>query len=422
MKTKLTQRQAWSRRQLGDYFRIKHGYAFKSRLFAKGGAYVVLTPGNFRPDGGLKFEGQQKYYAGEFPPDFLLKAGDFLIVMTDLTQNAPILGSPAFIPEDDRYLHNQRLGKVIELKEGTMERCFLYHLLNSDGVRAQIKASATGATVRHTAPDRIYAVEVEVPPLLTQRKIAAILSAYDDLIENNLRRIKILEEMAQLVYHEWFVNFRFPGHEKVRMVDSELGMIPEWWEVRTLGNFCHITMGQSPKSEFYNTDGKGLPFHQGVTHFGQRFPTDRVYCSIQNRIAERGDILFSVRAPVGRINVANKKIVIGRGLCAIRSNSNYHWFVLHQLRELFKEEDTMGGGTIFKAVTKDDMHRIKVVMPVETRIRLFEEIAQPIAAEVEVLTDKNANLRQTRDLLLPKLISGEMDVSELDIDIGEEPE
>src|SRR4029077_19757019 len=154
-----------------------------------------------------------------------------------------------------------------------------------------------------------------------------ILSAYDDLIENNLRRIRILEEMARSIYREWFVSFRFPGHENAKRVDSPLGPIPEGWEVKKLGDVCQLTMGQSPKSEFYNKSGEGRPFHQGVTDFGERFPTDRLFCTARGRIAEAGDILFSVRAPVGRMNIADKKIIIGRGLSAIRHIASHQAFL-----------------------------------------------------------------------------------------------
>ena len=254
------------------------------------------------------------------------------------------------------------------------------------------------------------------PTLPTQHKIAIVLSTYDDLIENNTHRIKILEDMAQTLYQEWFVHFRFPGHENVPMVESPLGPIPEGWKVKQLGEMCDVLMGQSPKSEFYNETGEGLPFHQGVTDFGQRFPTDRVYCTVQKRIAEAGDILFSVRAPVGRINVANKKIVIGRGLSAIRSKSGDQAFVLQQLKDKFQEEDTIGSGTIYNAITKADLLGVQLLEPIGSIVAKFEEAAEPISLELANLTMKDTNLRQTRDHLLPKLISGEIDVSELDID------
>jgi type I restriction enzyme S subunit len=189
--------QCWRERRLGGFFRIKHGFAFKGEFFADDGRYILLTPGNFHADGGIKIKGdREKYYTGEFPSEFLLKKGDFLLVMTDLTQNAPILGSPGIVPESDRFLHNQRLGKVMALNETEMDWGFLYHLFNLPSVRAQIKASATGATVKHTAPDRIYDVKVRIPQVHVQRRISAVLSAYNHLIENNTRRIKILGEVA----------------------------------------------------------------------------------------------------------------------------------------------------------------------------------------------------------------------------------
>ena len=223
----------WESVHLGKFFTIKHGWAFKGKYFAEEGKYILLTPGNFNPDGGIKLKGnKEKYYVGDFPDEFLLKHGDLLVVMTDLTQDAPILGSPAFVMEDGKFLHNQRLGKIQELDESKVIFPFLYYLFNSSNVRNQIKASATGATVKHTAPERIYDVEVSLPPIAIQCKIAAVLGNYDDLIENNTRRIKILEEMAATIYREWFVEFRFPGHENVKMVESELGLIPQGWEVK----------------------------------------------------------------------------------------------------------------------------------------------------------------------------------------------
>jgi len=308
----------------------------------------------------------------------------------------------------------------ISLGSTLLDPLFLYYYLGQPDTIRWIFNQAIGATLPNLNTEIIRSIQVKYPTLFTQRKIAAILSAYDDLIENNTRRIAILEEMAQSLYREWFVHFRFPGHEKKCMVESALGMIPEGWEVVKLGEYCFITMGQSPSSEFYNTEENGLPFHQGVSDFGERFPKDRVYCTVANRIAEAGDILFSVRAPVGRINLANKKIVIGRGVCAIHSKADNQCFVFQQLKELFQEEDTIGNGAIFKAVTKEDMHGIKMLRPPQPIIISFEQQIQPIFSNLEVLLRKNANLRQTRDLLLPKLISGEVDVDGLKIaDVAE---
>ncbi len=300
---------------------------------------------------------------------------------------------------------------VFRHKEGISDAGYVFYLASSSIIRKPAEKSMSGASGRQRADlASIKDMDIPAPTLPTQRKIATVLGAYDDLIENNTRRIRILEAMAQALYREWFVKFRFPGHERVLMVESELGLVPEGWGVKKLADVCSILMGQSPKSEFYNDTGEGLPFHQGVTDFEDRFPTTRKYCTVLKRVAEAEDILFSVRAPVGRINIADKKIVIGRGLCAIRSLSGNQVFVFQQLKEQFKEEDTMGGGTIFKSVTKKDMNGIRFLAPSEAQITNFEEIVTPIFAELENLTLKNTNLRRTRDLLLPKLISGEVEV------------
>ena len=246
-------------------------------------------------------------------------------------------------------------------------------------------------------------------------KIVAILSAYDDLVESSLRRIEILEEVARRLYREWFVEFRFPGHERARFVDSPLGPIPEGWEVRALGDVANVTMGQSPRSEFYNETGEGLPFHQGVASFDNRFPTTNVHSSRGTRLAAPGDLLFSVRAPVGRINVAPSRTILGRGLCGIRHRFDHQHFLFYQLKENFKKEDSMGGGTIFKAVTKREMLGVRVLVPNGDLERAFEERVEPGEVLIESLTKRNAALREARDLLLPRLISGDLDVSDLPV-------
>jgi len=335
-----------------------------------------------------------------------------------LFSNIGSVGDAAFINIDKEFsIKNVALFKP---DPDVVDSKYLYYVVLGQKFRGELFAKRSGVAQPFFSLEMLRSHEVEYHHDLTiQKKIASILSAYDDLIENNLRRIKILEEMAEAIYREWFVKFRFPGHEKARMVDSPLGKIPEGWEVVHLVDSCNIAMGQSPKSEFYNTSGDGLPFHQGVTNFGPRFPTERVFCTVKNRIAETGDILLSVRAPVGRINLADKRLIVGRGLCAIRNKNGQQWFTLHQLKERFHQENTMGGGTIFKAVTRKDVESVEFLNPANLTVQAFEGICHPVEAQIKILTEKNSNLHRTRDLLLPKLISGELDVSDLDIKTGE---
>jgi len=300
---------------------------------------------------------------------------------------------------------------VLRAKPNVSEQDFVFYFALQEELRAAAEKSMTGASGRQRADvSALKEFECEFPPLPTQHRIAGILSAYDELIENNQRRIRILEDMARSLYREWFVHFRYSGHESVPLVDSPLGPIPQGWEVKKLRDVCNLTMGTSPKSEFYNEAGDGLPFHQGVTNFGARFPTDRLFCTVESRIAEAGDILFSVRAPVGRMNITDKKIIIGRGLSAIHHKAGHQAFLWEQLRAKFTEEDMMGNGAIFASVTKDDMQGIELLCPTEQFIKAATRYFKPLHAEIEVLIKQTANLCRTRDLLLPRLLSGQINV------------
>ena len=247
---------------------------------------------------------------------------------------------------------------------------FLFYFFLYKGRVGHLSSLFTGSTIKHLPREKLALVEVPVPPHSTQDRIVSILSAYDDIIENNRRRIQLLEESARLVYKEWFVRLRFPGHEHVKIVDG----VPEGWERKQLGEVATIVMGQSPKSKYYNNIGNGLPFHQGVTNFGVRFPSHETYCSLPSRFAEAGDILFSIRAPVGRINITSDKIVIGRGLAAIRSNRDQQNFIFYALKDHFFKEDMIGGGAIFAAITKKDLHDVRILTVPDSTAKIFWSI------------------------------------------------
>ena len=153
---------SWTPVSLGECIKIKHGFAFKSKYFSDSGEKVLLTPGNFFEKGGFRRRKEKdRYYAGDYPASFELAENDLIVAMTE--QGAGLLGSPAWIPGGETYLHNQRLG-LIEVTDGSrLDKRFLYYLLNTRNVRAQINASATGTKVRHTAPERIYRVAVDIP-------------------------------------------------------------------------------------------------------------------------------------------------------------------------------------------------------------------------------------------------------------------
>lgn len=260
-----------------------------------------------------------------------------------------------------------------------------------------------------------HRLPVRVPEPATQRRIAQVVAAFDQLIEINERRIGLLEDLAHSLYREWLVHFRFPGHEHLQTVDSELGPIPEGWEVQPLHRVASVLMGQSPRSEFYNEEGDGLPFHQGVTGFGHLLPTHTTYTTVDKRVAERGDVLCSVRAPVGRMNISDKRLVIGRGLAAIRRTDAHQAFLLPQLRQALGEVDSLGGGTIYKAINKGQLTSLPVLEPPPQLVSRFSDTAEPALAQRITLIKQVRQLAATRDLLLPRLVTGLLDITDLDL-------
>lgn len=299
---------------------------------------------------------------------------------------------------------------VIQSKDkGRTSIKFFYYFL-----RPYLKAfeqQATGATTKFLTIRILHNVLVPDIGIDSQRKIAGLLSAYDDLIENNRRRIALLERMAEQLYREWFIRFRFPGYERAKFEKGH----PADWKLSTLGEIATFVMGQSPSSEFYNEIGNGLPFHQGVGTYGDRFPNNITFCSVDGRRAKAGDILFSVRAPVGRLNIADCNMIIGRGLAAIRHKQGFNAYLFNLLKVAFANEDIIGNGAIFNSVGKDELSKFPVFSPPSSLVQRFDEMASAIEKQLEVLSMSIRNLVKARDLVLPRLISGKLRVDQLDI-------
>jgi len=426
----------WETVNLGELFRIKHGFAFKGEFFSESGKYILLSPGNFQEEGGLKLKGdKEKYYIGEFPTEYLLNKGELLVVLTDLKQTAPILGASGFIRENNKFLHNQRLGKIVNLDESRIDINFLFYLFNYHQVRGQIKGSATGSTVRHTSPERIYEVKVSLPPPPIQRKIAAILSAYDRLIENNTRRIEILEEMARSIYREWFVKFRFPGHEQVQMVDSELGLIPEGWEVKQLDDIVLEIIdyrGKTPKklggdwseSGILAISAKNIKQGKLINLDKSNCVDEALYKKWMKSELKQGDILMTSEAPLGELYylVKHHKFCLSQRVYSIRANPDIiHPPILFSAlySPLIQEQIyARQSGTTVLGIRQTELRKVSVIVPLMELQISAAKMLDDFFNAIETLQVKNDNLRQTRDLLLPRLISDEIDVENLDINTG----
>src|SRR5450759_1596145 len=391
----------WETIQLGEVIDIKHGYAFKSKDYSDAGDLVLLTPGNCHESGGLKLKGdREKYYVGEFPPEFLLEEGDMLVVMTDLINTAPILGGSFVIPERNRFLHNQRLGLVQVTDETRIDRSFLFYLLNTYDYRAQVRGSASGATVRHTSPGRIKACKVLVPREVDyQRKVGGILSVYDDLIENNRRRMALLEEAARHLYGEWFVRLRFPGHEHTRITNG----VPEGWKRMSLGaaasNFDRLRV---PLSVFEREARPGsYPYHgaAGILDHIDGYIFDGRYLLV----GEDGTVKTQTGTPMlqlieGKFWVSNHAHVLSGGIISTE--------LLYCMLSFYPISGHVTGVAQPK-LTQENLNRIPVLNPPRLLRDQFQDVVDAIFSQHFVLQGQNHKLRAARDLLLPRLMSGE---------------
>ena len=403
----------WATVKFSELFRVKHGYAFKSSFFDTSGEFVLLTPGSFHEEGGYREQGEKtKFYTGDIPEDFLLNEGDLLVAMTE--QAPGLLGSSAWIPQSNRFLHNQRLGRIVDLNKRRLDQRFLYYLFNTRSVRAQIAGSASGTKVRHTAPERIGRVEVKLPPVEAQRTIAATLTAYDELMENNRRRMELLEESARLLYREWFVRLCFPGHEHARITNG----IPQGWERRTAYDAVEILSGGTPKTtnpDFW--DGE-IPFYTPKDATDsiwvkdcERTITESGLNNCNSRLFPKQTVFISARGTVGKLNMPQRPMAMSQSCYALVGKDHVSpCFLFSAMQEAVEALQQQAVGAVFDAIIMDTFKRITLLVPEPRMVRLFDDFAKPVFSQLENLMLQNQKLRAARDLLLPRLMSGEIAV------------
>jgi len=295
---------------------------------------------------------------------------------------------------------------------------FNYWLTAPDG-RAELKKCTIGSSQSAYTIVLLKGMEIELPSLPAQRRIASILSAYDDLIENNARRIAILEEMARRIYQEWFVRFRFPGHEGAQMVESELGLVPEGWRAAALGDVAaYINRGLAPK---YDDAAASIVINQKCIR-DQRLNLGEARKQGKPVPAEKvvrlGDVLINstgvgTLGRVAQVLEAIDNCTVDTHVSIVRPGKDCDpdFFGLTLLAQQAHFEAQGVGSTGQTELSRGRIAETSVVVPPLAVQRAFGKLVQPIRRLTVTLQSKNLNLRITRDLLLPKLISGELDVS-----------
>ena len=323
---------------------------------------------------------------------YVLKKGDIVFSRVGSVDRCSFVDQ-----KHDGWMFSGRCLRVRPSEE--VEPLFLYYFFCLNATKEFVRSIAVGATMPSINTKLLGEVEVVCPGIEEQRKIADILSKIDDKIEENQKINENLEQQAQAIYQQMFID----------NTSSD-------WTEGTLSDIADITMGQSPSGSSYNEDGNGTIFFQGRAEFGFRFPTVRLYTTEPKRMACANDTLMSVRAPVGDLNVAHTDCCIGRGLAAIHSKNNHQSFVLYTMFSLKKQLDIFNGeGTVFGSINRNSLNEMAILIPSSEKLDEFEAVVAPMDAAIRNNCDEICRLEQLRDSLLPKLMSGGLDVSDIDL-------
>lgn len=273
-----------------------------------------------------------------------------------------------------------------------------YFFSSKVGYNAIVSRSSGSVQVNIAKRNVIEQIPIRLPQLETQRKIVGVLNSIDEKIKENEKINNNLEQQAKAIYQQMFIENANPK-----------------WSEGTLSDIADITMGQSPSGSSYNEDGTGTIFFQGRAEFGFRFPTVRLFTTEPKRMACANDTLMSVRAPVGGLNVAHTDCCIGRGLAAIHSKNNHQSFVLYTMFFLKKQLDVFNAeGTVFGSINRKALNDMPILIPNIEHIKEFEKIVAPMDATICNNYDEICRLQEIRDSLLPRLMSGEIDVSDIE--------
>ena len=381
----------WKDCKLGDVLTLQRGFDLPRRKRQEGGVPVVSSSGitGYHSESKVRAPG---VVTGRYGP-----LGEVFYVTKDFWP----LNTTLFVRD---FKGNDPL--------------FVSYFLRTLNLAHQNVASSVPGLNRNV----LHLLPVRIPPLPTQRKIAAILSAYDDLIENNTRRIATLEQMAQAIYREWFVHFRFPGHEQVPLADSLLGPIPEGWGVVSFTDIADVLSGGTPKtrvSEYWNGS---IPFFSPrdvqssfyVTET-ERSITELGLVNCSSQLYPKNTVFITARGTVGTVVMPAVDMAMNQSCYALKGRDGIEQhFVFLAIRSCVDQLRAKAHGAVFDTIIMDTFRTLEVVRPPFALIKRLHSLVSPIFDQVLNLVYRNANLRRTRGLLLPRLISGEVDVAGLD--------
>jgi len=398
----------WNSHKLGEFVKIKHGWAFKSKHTIEDMTDdpILVNIGNFKYNGGFRFESTKiKRYVDEYPKEYKLVPNDMLLIMTCQTEGGEILGIPGIIPHDDNtYLHNQRLGKVEILNDLSVDKKYLYWFFLTQDFNQALFNSSSGTKILHTAPSRIESVDINLPPLKEQRAIAEVLSSLDDKIDLLHRQNRTLEEMAQTLFRQWFI-------EEAK----------DEWKEKSLSDFGDVICGKTPskkKPEYH--DGE-IPFIKIPDMHGNTFIfnttdtlTEEGSNSQKNKLLPPKSICVSCIATVGLVSMNIIESQTNQQINSIVPKEEYYRYFLYLFMKSSYDllHAMASGGTATLNLNTGNFQKMEVLRPNDTTLNDFHILVEPQFNKIFANQKQIKTLENTRDTLLPKLMSGEVRIKD----------
>lgn len=382
---------------LGTHINILSGFAFKSNDFVDSGIPVIkiknITPPNVSMD-------DLSYVLDDvIPSKYILNYDDVLIAMTGshINQMASVVGRVARVKCSEKTALNQRVGKITVIDPDDCDLDYVYYYLSQEKVKIELANKAGGAANQaNISPTDIKNLAIPFPNINIQRKISSVLRAYDDLIENNQKQIKLLEEAAQRLYKEWFVDFRFPGHENTKITDG----IPEGWRRGALADVATFKRGKTITKE--QTNPGVVPVVAGglePAYFHDTFNTGAPVITVSGSGANAGFTrMYHTKVWASDCSYVDSV-----------ATENLAW-VYCFLKENNTKIETMQKGAAQPHVYAKDINALEAVIPNDKQMKRFQAIAEPMFARIGTLETQKARLREACNCLLPKLMNGEIEV------------
>jgi len=408
----------WEKVKLGEYADVLSGYAYKSSDFCGTGVPVIKITNVKPPIISLEEASCISEEIANAKQQYILEYNDVLVAMTGshVNQMNSVVGRVGRVKYKVKSVLNQRVGKIFVKDNSRLDLTFLYYYLGQEKIKFELANVATGsANQANISPNNIRALLIPCPPLEKQQRIASILSTYDDLIENNQKQIKILEEAAQRLYKEWFVNLRFPGHKDVEFVDG----LPKGWEWKKLGEVCFVTDGTHDTPKVVE---RGIPLvtgkniKEGFIDFKETyFISKNEHEQIKKRSGlKTGDILFSNIGTLGSCCIVDyskefsvKNVIILKIDNVVDTVWLYYWLISDVTKRAI---ELQASGSSQKFVSLNFMRDFQILVPEVEIIKKFADVVLPIVNMKNNLNKSNLYLSEQRDSLLPKLMSGEVEV------------